>query len=295
MTNPWTLILPLAAAFTYVAAVLSLKRAAELGAGLWHSTFVSNLLAAFVFQGLLVFDGRWLPLELWWQPLLVALLFLSGQVWTLFSLQRGDVSIATPVLGIKIILVAVFTTLFLSQALSWQLWLAAALSTCGIASLNHPGAHKVGVRATATLLSAGVAAASFALFDVLVQKWSPAWGIGRFLPLALGLVGLLSLVLVPFFFPTPLRSLPRLARRWLGVGGGLMALQSLLFVSAIAHFGQATASNVVYSSRGVWSIVAVVLLGHWFHSSEKQLGASVLRWRFVGATLMFSAIVLVLV
>lgn len=36
-----------------------------------------------------------------------------GQIWTLFSLQRGDVSIATPVLGVKILLVALFTTLVL--------------------------------------------------------------------------------------------------------------------------------------------------------------------------------------
>ena len=52
---------------------------------------------------------------------------------------------------------------------------------------------------------------------------------------------------------------------------------------------------MIYSSRGVWSIVAVAFLGHWFHSAEKHLDASVLRWRFIGAALMFTAIVLVLV
>src|SRR4051812_40542303 len=135
MNSPWTLILPLAAALIYVAAALSLKRSAELGAGLWHSAFVSNLLTALAFQGLLILGGRWQPLALWWQPLVAAILFLSGQVWMFVSLQRGDVSISTPVLGLKIILVALFTTFLLSQALTWQLWLAAALSTLGIASL----------------------------------------------------------------------------------------------------------------------------------------------------------------
>ena len=294
MNSPWTLILPLAAALIYVAAALSLKRSAELGAGLWHSAFVSNLLTALAFQGLLVFGGRWQPLALWWQPLVAAILFLSGQIWMFVSLQRGDVSIATPVLGLKIILVALFTTLLLAQSLSWQLWLAAALSTFGIASLNHSGAHRKRANATATILSAGVSAASFALFDVLVQKWSPAWGVGRFLPLTIGLVGLLSFALIPLF-PSPLGRLPRPAWRWLGVGGGLFAVQALLFISGIAQFGQATASNVIYSSRGVWSIVGVSLLGHWFHSSETHLGRSVLRWRLFGATLMFTGIVLVLV
>ena len=37
---------------------------------------------------------------------LVALLFLSGQIWTFVALSRGDVSVATPVLGLKIIMVA---------------------------------------------------------------------------------------------------------------------------------------------------------------------------------------------
>jgi drug/metabolite transporter (DMT)-like permease len=215
-------------------------------------------------------------------------------VWMFFSLQRGDVSIATPILGLKILLVALFTTLLLAQSLTWQLWLAAALSTIGIASLNHPGAHRKRANATATILSAGASAASFALFDVLVQKWSPAWGVGRFLPLAIGLVGLLSFALIPLF-PSPLGRLPRPAWRWLGVGGGLFALQALLFISGIAQFGQATASNVIYSSRGVWSIVGVSLLGHWFHSSEAHLGRSILRWRLFGATLMFTGIVMVLV
>lgn len=287
--------MPLAAAFTYVAAVLSLKRAAELGAGLWHSTVIANLFAVLVFQGLLFLGGPGQPFALWWQPLVMALLFLSGQIWTLFSLQKGDVSVATPVLGLKIILVAFFTTLLLAQPLPWQLWLAAFLSTCGIASLNQTGKSKDTPAASVlpTVLSAGGAAVSFALFDVLVQKWTPAWGMGRLLPLTVGIMGVLSLALIPLF-PTPLRALPLGAKRWLGVGGGLIALQSLLFVSAIAYFGQATASNVVYSSRGVWSIVAVALLGHWFHSAEKQMSAVVFRWRLLGAVLMFVAIVLVL-
>src|ERR1043165_2053562 len=101
MMNSWPLLLPLCAALLYVMAVLALKRAAELGVGLWESTFVSNLLAALALQVVLVFGGNWLPRAFWWQPVVVAIFFLLGQSATLFSLQRGDVSIATPVLGVK--------------------------------------------------------------------------------------------------------------------------------------------------------------------------------------------------
>jgi hypothetical protein len=79
------------------------------------------------------------------------------------------------------------------------------------------------------------------------------------------------------------------------LGGGLfLSLQAVMFVSSIAHFGNATASNVIYSSRGLWSIGAVWLLGHWFHNREKHQGRGVLRWRLAGAALMFAAILLVL-
>jgi drug/metabolite transporter (DMT)-like permease len=294
MSPVFQILLPLAAAFFYVSSALSLKRASELGAGVWHSAFASNISAALLFQVLLIFGGTWPPLSLWWQPLLVAFLFLSGQVWNMLALQKGDVSIVTPVMGVKILLVAVFTTLLVTHGLPVPLWLAAALSTSGIACLNHAGAHRTGTNATATIVSAALAAVSFALFDVLVQKWSPAWGIGRFLPLTVGLNGVLSLAIIPLF-PSPLRRLPPPALRWLGAGGGLMALQSMLFVTCIAYFGSATASNVIYSSRGLMSLAAVSLIGHWFHSTEKTLTPSVLRWRLTGAALMFAAILLVLI
>jgi len=58
-------------------------------------------------------------------------------------------------------------------------------------------------------------------------------------------------------------------------------------------FGDATAMNVVYSARGVWSVAAVWLIGHWFANTEAQLGGGVFRGRLAGALLMTSAIVLV--
>lgn len=295
MLFSWAFALPLLAALGYVAAALSLKRAADLGVGLWHSAFACNVLAGILFQGLLVLGGAGQPLAMWWQPLLLAVLFLTGQVLTLFSLQKGDVSVATPVLGLKIVLVALFTTLLIGQSLAWTMWLAAILSTLGIAVLNHTGAHKLGGASGAktTILSAGGAAICYALCDVLLQKWAPAWGAGRFLPLAMGMMGLLSLGMARLF-PSPLLALPRPALRWLGGGGVVFVSQSMLFAMVVAHWGQAAASNVIYSSRGLWSVAAVALLGHWFGSTEKALGPSILRWRLGGAILMFTAILLVL-
>ncbi len=102
----------------------------------------------------------------------------------------------------------------------------------------------------------------------------------------------MSLAFVPFF-RAPLRELPRAAMPSLAAGALFLALQAFALVSGVAIFGDATAMNVVYSARGVWSVAAVWLIGHWFSNTEAQLGGTVLRWRLAGAALMTSAIVLV--
>lgn len=296
-TEMWVVLLAAAAAVTYVGAAMTLKRSGDLGAGLWHSTWVCNVMAGVVFQLLLVFPGKWLDVTMWYQPFLVAALFLVAQILVLFSLQKGDVSVATPILGLKIIMVALMIAFGLGVKLTWQLWLAAGLSTVGVISLNRGGAtqtKKQRHKTLTTAISAGSAAACYALFDVLVQKWSPAWGIGTFLPLMMGMMAVMSLP-VAFLFSQPLFSKPGQTLKWLWMGGFLFALQSILLVAGIGHFGQATTSNVVYSLRGLLSVLAVAWIGHWFKNDEKNLDASVLRGRFIGAALMFAAIVLVLI
>jgi hypothetical protein len=94
--------------------------------------------------------------------------------------------------------------------------------------------------------------------------------------------------------PRPLSGIRREAWPWLAAGSGFIALQSVIFVFYIAKFGNATAANVIYSSRGLWSIVAVWVAGHWFQSAEQHLGRRVLLWRLAGAALMMAAIALVL-
>ena len=290
MTLP--LVLIACAAAIYAVGALVVKRATDLGVGAWRTAFVANMILAVLYQSLLVFGGT-VHLELWWQPAIVALCFVAGQWFTFMSLDRGDVSVATPVLGLKILLVAGLVTAWTGETLRWQLWLAAALATAGIVLLNlrrgagpHPAAGR-------TVLTAGLAAACYAMLDVLVQRWSPLWGLGRFLPLVAALSGVFSLAFIPMF-RAPLSAIPRATWRWLLGGTITIGLQSMVFVTTVAHWGHAAAINVVYSSRGLWSVVLVWLFGHWVQSREQQLGRDVLVGRLAGALLMMLAIGLVL-
>jgi len=69
-------------------------------------------------------------------------------------------------------------------------------------------------------------------------------------------------------------------------------VQAVIFVSTIARWGQAATSNVIYSSRGLWTIVLVWLAGGWLASREQAAGR-LLVWRLAGAALMMSAVALV--
>jgi hypothetical protein len=103
---------------------------------------------------------------------------------------------------------------------------------------------------------------------------------------------LLSFTLI-FKFSAPLRAVPRSAWPWLGLGSALLGTQSILFVSTLAIFGKATTANVIYSSRGLLSVLLVWVIGHWFANEEQNLSGSIMRWRLAGAAVMLSAIALV--
>ena len=219
-----TYITILIAAVLYAAGAMMVKRAAELGVGAWRTAFVANMVGLVLFLPLLGLGGVWRA-ELWWQPVIVAVCYVSGQVLTFISFDYGDVSVATPVLGIKILLVAVLVALWGGEALRWQLWAAAVLAMVGIALLNRRnvagGRHNVG----RTIVTAGGAAACFAILDVLVQRWSPLWGLGRFLPLVVAIAAVISLGFIPRF-RAPLSAIPRTTWRWL-LGGTVRVIDGL--------------------------------------------------------------------
>lgn len=291
---PGHLLFPLIASWLYVLGVLLVKRSGDYGVGVYRTTFVANVTTGIVFLPLMMLHQE--PFPGWqhlWEPAVTALFFIGGQVLTFYAVNKGDVSIATPVLGVKIILVALFTTLIIGEGVALKLWISAVMSVAAIVLLNQGGQKQQHHHVTRTIVSAGGAALVFALFDVFVQKYSPAWGAGRFLPLMMGMVAVFSLGFIPFF-SAPLRDLSPTAWKWLGGGSFFMAAQGIFFISTLAVYGKATASNIVYSSRGLWSVVAVWLVGHWFKNQEQHLGAAVLKWRLAGAVLMLAAIVMVL-
>lgn len=113
-------------------ATLTSKRAMEMNRDPWGTLFITNAVTALVFLPLFAWESKRFDLERAWQPLVAGALFVAAQVAAYKSFAVGDLSVAVPAQGTKVL--------------------------------------------AATLWLAGVASMSFAAFDVLVRKWSPAWG-----------------------------------------------------------------------------------------------------------------------
>ena len=281
----------------FVAGALLLKRASDLGADVWRTTRTINYTTAAASVPLWLLGGTIPSAALWWQPPAAATLFFAGQVFSLLALNTGDVSVATPVLGLKILLVALLSTVLIGDPIGARLWTAAGLSTVAIALLNIDRGHPHS-RVGRTIVLAALGAASYACFDVIIQKWSPAWGSGRILPIVMISAAVYSIPLGRFAKRPEARvnSASEGATAyapWL-IGGAIsFAVQGLMFITSISLYRHATVANVLYSSRGLWSVLAVWGVGHWFLNREQHLGPRVLVWRLVGAILLMAAIAMV--
>jgi drug/metabolite transporter (DMT)-like permease len=130
------LLFPLLSSLLYVVGVLFMKQCASRGVGVWRTSFVVNLATAVLFVPVLAFGGVWRPWADHWQPAVTGLLFIGGQTLTLVALRHGDVSVATPVMGLKTVLVALLVPLILGEPVSGKVWWAAAMSAGGIGLLN---------------------------------------------------------------------------------------------------------------------------------------------------------------
>ena len=284
------IVFPLAAALLFAIAAIVLKHSSQCGAGAWQTTLVVNLIAAVSYSMLWGLGGPPIQVELLWQPALIAVCLFGGMTTQFIALEKGDVSIAVPVLGLKVIFVALLTPLLSGESVGFGLWIAAILSVAGVAILNRSDASgAAGQGVTPALAAGGCAAVCFALFDLLVQEWGPIWGTGRLLTCIFWMNGLLSLLFAKACHVS-LRSVPRQAWRGLIFGGLLISLQSGLFVGCLSIYGKATAANIIYSSRGLLSVLLAWAWASWFTSSRELASASVTGWRVTGAVVLLAAV-----
>lgn len=287
------MVLALVCALIYTGASLCLKSAIQRGVTSNQVNLGVNLAVAFIVQPLWLLDGPDVVNAPLWQPLLCGLIFFAGQAFTFAALSRGDVSVATPLLGTKIILVTALNALVFSLPVSGRWWVAAVIGSLSVALIagGAPRHHRHGVGFT--VFCSLSAAFLYSLTDVLIQHWGGTFDHWVFLPVMFGLVGIIAVL---FYAVRDRRAFvpPRAGRAALALGGVLFGVQVSGFFFSLVFTRDATAANVIYSSRSVWSVAAAWAAGHLLGLREVEAGPMVMARRLLGAILLFAAILLIL-
>ncbi len=284
--------LPIVAALMYSYGSLFFKEAFEHGITVIHTFAVTSWAMALVFVPLLFVESAPTPWHLFYQPILCSLLFFMGHWFTFAAIRRGDMSIVVPAMGTKAVFVAIGASCFFGKAIAPGMWIAALLAAAGIYILGKSDQTKlkgVSIPIVLTILSS----ACFGFCDAAIQAWAPDYGSKGFM----GMTFLLIATLSSFFLRLaehPLRDADRQGMRALGIGAGIIALQGILVAISVVNFDNATGVNVVYTSRGLWSVLLVWWIGHRFRSAEKHQNTKVLLTRFLGAIIMTLAVALAL-
>ncbi|MDP0500692.1 MAG: DMT family transporter [Verrucomicrobiota bacterium JB022] len=285
--------LAVVAALIYTVASLLQKQALEFHVGAMRVLFVSHWLfwLCVLPAGLLApgqVDG-----SLWWAVLVTGLLSSAGATFSVLAIKYGDVSVAMPLMGIKVLAVAVLSAIFLAQPVPLAWWLAAVLTVVAVYLLGRRRSHS-GKSVWLTVLLATLASLTYAGMDVMFGAFAQRFGFFQFVAAKQTVVVASSFVLLPFF-SGPLRSIPVKAFRWIVPAVMLMAVQFYMMTYSVSASGDPTAINILYSSRGMWSVLLVALVGHWFDNRESHVGRTVMIERFVGAGLLLVAIGIVMV
>jgi len=285
------LLLPLLAAIVFALGSMVFKRAYDEGAGVVHAVVVNNVLLAIVFLPLFAFESRPIPWSQWYLPVLTGGVFAAGHLLNALSLRVGDVSVATPLLGAKVVFVAILAWLVFGWPLTAKQWLAAALATGGVFLMGMTDFKPGGRAGLTTVLALGCAGA-FSLTDVMIQSWADGFGVFNFLPVQFAALAIFSLAMVPFFSRNSLYA-PLKAWPWIFAAAVLSAIQAILITAAIGIWRDAAAVNVVYATRGLWSIAFVWCVGHWLKNRERHTaGPRAMGFRSLGAALILVSVAL---
>ena len=234
-----------------------------------------------------------------WAPLAgTALFYLLGQVGLMMALRRTEPSRVSPLLGFKIVILAVMSVSLPASAggtgmLSPLQWAGVALCVVAAVSLNYSGARLSASAAWAVVFACVAYSLSDWHIKILVDVVTAETHSSR--PLAATLAtclcyivcGGLSLAFLPF-------AGPRSGRDWRGaIPFALSWFVAMLFLFASFGFLNVVFGNILQSTRGLMSVAISSLLVRWgMLHLEPAAGRGVFVKRLASAAVMIAAVAL---
>lgn len=285
--------IPLLCAIVYCFGTFFIKRATSYGVGAMRILFLSNW-TLFIFSlPSLVKNPEVLDWALLWVPVVTSLCEFSAGILLMLSIRMGNLSIQIPLMGTKVVFVAMFSMLIFGYPVPLGWWIGVCVTVLAIFLVGFSKFKQTRTTYLSMLLTIS-SMIIYALRDLVIVDKAAAFGHDAFFPLTFGITAILSLFLIPLF-RKQLWSTPARAWKWSLVGVALLGLQQYAFMSILAQFDDVTPINIVYSSRGVWSVVIAWVIAHFFKGQEIHTPRPVFVRRFIGSVLMCVAIVIVLV
>lgn len=262
------------------------------GASALYSFHVSNVIIGLCFLPLILLEKQVIAWDQILHPLLVGASFFIGSWFTFIAIHRGDVSLVTPLMGSKVIFVALFALIMASQPPSFSLICAAALSAIGIAVMGAKDFYHSS-HAAFTISFALISSAIFAICDILMRKWAPDFGPLAFITTSTSCLALVSIVTLIWMARYTRHSRPTsTATKWIIWSSVLIAIQAIGMSIIVATHDDTTGINVVYGSRGLWAIVLIALVGPLLGNHERKLAKGVILYRLIGTIILTIAIVI---
>lgn len=286
---------PLVAAFVYSVAMVLIRRSALNGIGVLTQTVV--MMAAMTILpllGMMAAGVVRLPAE-WLWPAVGAGALIVGQVLTLLALGAGDSSVHTPLMGVKVLFVALYSALFFRVAIPPRIWGGALVAAIGVMVIGLDRSAKRSLHGR-TILLAAASAATFAVFDAILSAKAEVVGRDPFIAgsLLINAVAVVPAAVVLLTRRRTSRPKPSAAGvRDLSIGSILVAAQFITMLLVIGTYRNGAQANVLYSSRGLWSVVFLVALNRMGkgHHMESADGSRLVR-RIVGAVVLVLAVVI---
>mgnify|MGYP005864582417 CR=1 FL=1 len=227
----------------------------------------------------------------WALPLTgVTLFYLLGQTSLFYALRYTEASRVAPLLGIKLVMLALAAVVLLGQALALGQWLAVGLATTAALLLNQTGG-RLPTRAIVAILLACVGYTGSDLCISVLNQQLQSPGTPTLQVAMLGaslsylLSGLIGAVLLPWHGE-------RRPQRWLAALPYALAwFVAMLGMYAAISLAGVVLANILQSTRGLMSVaLGALLAGVGLVHLESKATRSVLIRRLIAAGLMTLAV-----
>lgn len=279
--SPLLIVCAAGAACLYATGSLHIKRGLNTGATLRRTVATTNVAMALWSLPLFFVARGDFEFIAWLTAMLAGVALFLGRILSVKALEVGDLSIVGPLLGLKTLLVAIFSFATGQTELNTWLWIAAITATLGVILIQR-GPYKLSSNRRQAAAFAAGASILFAACDILVVEARAQLGIGWLSPTLFITLALL----VPCLGKLPKPTAE--ARKPMYLGSLIMGFQTTFVILLIGLTGQAVMINIIYSSRAIWTVV----VDRYYGRGEDV--AAFFIWRLVGAALLVFSIILVI-